>query len=279
MSGLENLDHKVVVDFGREWSKFNHRNVDQTEMHSRFMEYFSVFDISSLPKNAIVADIGCGSGRWTSFVAPHVGTLYAVDPSERALDVARSNLVTNNNVKYLCESVSNMSIADNSLDFAYSLGVLHHIPDIKEGLKSIRKKLKDGAPFVCYLYYALENRPIWFSLLWRISNVLRNIISRLPFFLKNLVCDIIAILIYFPLSRLSRLVERIGFSVENFPLSYYRNCSFYTLKTDALDRFGTGLEKRFSKSEIETLLRSSGFHKISFRDKSPYWVSVAYKAD
>ena len=51
-----------------------------------------------------------------------------------------------------------MPIADNSLDFAYSLGVIHHIPDSESAVKSVVKSLKPGAPFLIYLYYNLDNQ-------------------------------------------------------------------------------------------------------------------------
>jgi hypothetical protein len=61
------------------------------------------------------------------------------------------------------------------------------------------------------------------------------------------------------------------------PLSYYRNKSFYTMRTDSLDRFGTTYEKRYSKVEIEKLLLLHGFHSIRFSNAKPYWCALAYK--
>ena len=55
--------------------------------------------------------------------------------------------------------------------------------------------------------------------------------------------------------------------------------SFYTMRTDALDRFGTKLEQRFSKSEIENILKSKGLKKITFSNKAPFWCVVGYKAE
>ena len=55
-----------------------------------------------------------------------------------------------------------------------------------------------------------------------------------------------------PLATLSRLLEKIGIRVDSIPLSYYRNLSFYTMRTDARDRFGTPLEQRFTRDELYT---------------------------
>ena len=51
----------------------------------------------------------------------------------------------------------------------------------------------------------------------------------------------------------------------------------YIHETDALDRFGTKLEKRFTKEEIKELMVSSGLINIKFSDKAPYWVALGEK--
>jgi hypothetical protein len=67
-----------------------------------------------------------------------------------------------------------------------------------------------------------------------------------------------------------------GVSVANFPLSQYRDNSFYTMRTDALDRFGTRLERRFTKAEMKEMMERSGLTKIIFSDTS-FWTAVGTK--
>ena len=64
---------------------------------------------------------------------------------------------------------------------------------------------------------------------------------------------------------------------SSWPLSYYRDKSFYVMRTDALDRFGTRLEKRFSKRQIKAMLESAGLKNIQFSHKLPYWCAVGFK--
>ena len=49
------------------------------------------------------------------------------------------------------------------------------------------------------------------------------------------------------------------------------------MSTDSLDRFGTRLEKRFTKYEIIEMMRSCGLTDIKFSEKAPYWVAVGIK--
>jgi len=77
---------------------------------------------------------------------------------------------------------------------------------------------------------------------------------------------------------LARMLEHFGFDVSAFPLSAYRDKNFYTLRTDALDRFGTRLEKRFTRRQILEMMMEAGLEGIEFRDESPYWCAIGYKA-
>jgi ubiquinone/menaquinone biosynthesis C-methylase UbiE len=271
----ENLDKNVVAGFGDEWSRFDQSELTKAELTKMFDNYFNIFPWEKLPENAVGFDLGCGSGRWAKVVAPKVGHLYLIDPSE-ALEVAKRNLIDANNCSFHQASVEAIPLADNSADFGYSLGVLHHIPDTQAGLQACVDKLKSGSPFLLYLYYRFDNRPLWFRTLWKMSDIIRRIISKMPHGLRFLMSQIMAVLVYFPLARTAKLLEKLGLNVETFPLSQYRNNSFYTMRTDALDRFGTQREQRFTKVEIQTMMENCGLENIKFSETS-FWTAVGYK--
>jgi ubiquinone/menaquinone biosynthesis C-methylase UbiE len=222
-------------------------------------------------------DLGCGSGRWARLVAPRVGTLHCIDPIPAALEVARRNLEGHPNCRLHLASVDDLPLPDGSMDFAYALGVLHHVPDPAGALQTCARKLKLGAPLLVYIYYAFDNRPRWFRLVWRVSNLLRLAIARLPFGVRYALSQFFAAVIYWPLARLSSALERRGIVVDNLPLSWYRHKSFYTMRTDALDRFGTRLEHRFTAAQIRQMMTEAGLAEITFSSTSPYWCAVGRK--
>ena len=222
-------------------------------------------------------DLGCGSGRWAVLVAPRVGRLHCIDASEAALAVARQNLAGRTNCELHRASVDAIPLGDGSMDFGYSLGVLHHVPDTAAGLDCCVRKLKPGAPFLVYLYYAFDNRPAWYRLLWRVSDAMRRVISGLPYPFRYATTQLLAAAVYWPLARFARLAERCGFEVGSFPLSYYRTRSYYAMRTDALDRFGTRLEKRFSAAEVRAMMEAAGLERIVFSDAMPFWCAVGFK--
>jgi hypothetical protein len=73
------------------------------------------------------------------------------------------------------------------------------------------------------------------------------------------------------------LIRKGGISTANFPLHHYEDLSFYVMRNDALDRFGTSLEQRFTKKEIEEMLKEAGFQSVTFSDKEPFWTFSAIK--
>jgi SAM-dependent methyltransferase len=274
----KNIDVKTVEGFGREWSAFDQNDLPEQEHRTLFEAYFSVFPFSDLPAGAEGFDLGCGSGRWAALVAPRVGKLHCIDPSAEALDVTKRRLADQSNVTFHLASSDTIPLADASQDFGYSLGVLHHIPDTAAALRDCVLKLKPGAPLLVYLYYAFDNRPSWFRSVWRMTEGARWCISRLPFPLRKAITTGIAVSVYVPLTTAARVAERAGTDVRNFPLSAYRNWSFYTMRTDALDRFGTRLEQRYSRAQIQSMMEACGLTNITFRDGVPYWVACGTRA-
>ena len=273
-----NSDAETVRGFGEEWSQFDQSDLRMVEQQSLFDRYFRVFPWETLPRDAAGFDMGCGSGRWARLVAPRVRLLICIDASEAALEVAKRSLKDQPNCEFRLASVDDLDLDDASMDFGYSLGVLHHIPDTAAGIRSCVQKLKPGAPFLLYVYYALENRPRWYRTVWRATDLVRRFVSRLPFKSRYLLTQGIAALVYYPLARFSLLLEKTGISVSGIPLSSYRKCSFYSMRTDALDRFGTRLEKRYTKNEIRSMMQAAGLERISFNNSSPYWCAIGYRS-
>lgn len=246
--------------FAYEWATFS-RIDGQDDI---FADYFDIFPWHLISKDSVGLDFGCGGGRWAARIAPRVSKLTVVDV-HGVLPTTAKNLVKFNNIIYR----RSIPPFEKLFDFAYSLGVLHHIKDTKGTLDLIANALKPGAPFLIYLYYAFDNKPRWYKWLWKTSNLARLAISRLPHGMRLAITTAIALLIYWPFSRLS--------SSASWPLSYYADKPFYIMRNDAYDRFSTRLEKRFSKSEIEQMLTKAGFCDIVFSDRRPFWCAVGIK--
>lgn len=272
-----NTDEATVESFGNEWTKFNHFSTQ--DIATAGAEYFDIVTHQMLNATSTVLDVGCGTGRWSMYVANRAKFIEATDPSDAVLSAQKLTQAQCTNIRVTQASADAIPFANNSFDFVFSLGVLHHIPNTQQAIIDAVSKLKPNGWFLVYLYYSLDNRGVGYKALFYASNLLRLIINKLPSALKLIVCDAISIVVYMPLVLLARTLVKIGLTsiAKKLPLYYYIDKNFYIIRNDALDRFGTPLEQRFSKTEIETMLHNAGLTEIMFSSNQPYWHAVGKK--
>jgi ubiquinone/menaquinone biosynthesis C-methylase UbiE len=271
-----NIDKKVVQSFGEEWEKFE--SFKDEDLQNISDMYFDILDERHLNKDTYAMDMGCGTGRWTKIIAQKAGFVEAVDPSS-AIFVADRLLKDTPNVRLTQASVDTLPFADDSFDFVMSIGVLHHIPDTQKAMYDCVRKVKKGGYFYTYLYYSLDNRGPLFKALFWLSNIIRRIVSGMPSGLKKVTCDLLAIIVYMPFILIGRLFKMIGLKklARKVPLSIYQDQPFYIVRNDSLDRFGTTLEQRFSKKQVEEMMTKSGLSNIVVSPGMPYWHAVGRK--
>jgi SAM-dependent methyltransferase len=272
-----NVDMETVNSFGAEWEAFH--EFGESDIKQIGSDYFDIVDERHISKKTVALDVGCGSGRWSKFLAPKVGFIEAIDPSEAVFSALK---LTKNipNLRITRAGVDSIPFPDDSFDFVFSLGVLHHIPDTAAAMKSCVRKLKPGGHFLVYLYYSLDNRSAAFKAIFRMTNGVRKVICRMPTGMKNATCNVIGGVVYWPLARFSNLMRKMGSrsAYKKIPLSWYGDKSFYIMRNDALDRFGTPLEQRFSKVQIERMMKDCGLTDIIFSPNEPYWHAIGRKA-
>ena len=161
----QNLDQEVINSFGHEWAAFDYSESESSEaLDKQFQAYCAPIDLDQFDvDSAVAADFGAGSGRWAARLLPYFSKIYVLEPSDGANQVLRIKFKNDTQVKILQETVGANSIPPESLDFAMSLGVLHHIPDTGLAISDVASKIKSGGIFLCYLYYKLENKPLFYQ--------------------------------------------------------------------------------------------------------------------
>lgn len=85
--------------------------------------------IGLLDPTMIVADLGCGTGQMAVALAPWVGRIEAVDREPAMLDAARARLADVSNVVFHACDMTELPMADHSVDAAVISLVLHHAPE------------------------------------------------------------------------------------------------------------------------------------------------------
>ncbi|MEO6905844.1 MAG: class I SAM-dependent methyltransferase, partial [Ginsengibacter sp.] len=272
----ENIDKKVVDEFGNEWTKFYEHSDDLVKKGGE--EYFDILTDEMINKNTYALDIGCGSGRWTKNLASKVGFIEAVDPSN-AIFAADKLLGEIENVRLSKASIETLPFADETFDFVMSIGVLHHVPDTRKALNDCVRKVKKDGHFFVYLYYNLDRSGPFYKILFKISDYIRKFVSRLPGKIKHFVCDILAIIFYMPFILIGRFFNFLGFKnlSKQMPLHGYQSHSLFVIRNDALDRFGTRLEQRFSAKEIKEMMEDAGLTEVVISNGIPYYHAVGKK--
>lgn len=97
-----------------------------------------------LPREWVVADLGCGTGNGAELVAPVVREVIAIDQSGPMLDAARKRLAGYSNVRFLDGPIEALPLPDASCDAAMCLLVLHHVPEPADAIREMRRILKPG---------------------------------------------------------------------------------------------------------------------------------------
>lgn len=113
--------------------------------------------ISQMPieKNHILLDIGAGSGFFTIPMAESTtNKVYAMDPDFRMLKVieekAKEKGITN--IELIQDYLENLTIKNDSIDFAMASLILHEVSSLSNALSKIYKVLKPGGHLLCLEY-------------------------------------------------------------------------------------------------------------------------------
>lgn len=104
--------------------------------------------LALLPRDLVVADLGCGTGQVSAALAPNVRQVIAVDNSAAMLKAARRNTGSFANVELRKGDLTAIPIDDGACDAALLLLVLSYVPDPRVVLRQTARVLKPGGRVV-----------------------------------------------------------------------------------------------------------------------------------
>ncbi len=97
-----------------------------------------------VPPDAVVADVGTGTGFVALGLAPKVAKVIGFDASPEMLAVARRNLAAFSNVEFREAPGDHLPLPDGALDAAFANMYLHHAPDPAGAIRELARVLKPG---------------------------------------------------------------------------------------------------------------------------------------
>lgn len=265
----------VVAGFDDEWRRFH--DVGTRDHRDVYARYFDLVPADRFRDDQTVLDAGCGAGRWAFEVSRRGPRVVALDLG-RSVEIARAN-TDHERVACVQADLRALPLGPETVDWAYSLGVLHHTEGPDAVLRDIVRAVRPGGRVLLYLYYALDDRGLAFRATFRAVDFARRIVSRQPRSVVVTFATLIAACVYWPLARTAALLEHTSARAlaSKLPLSFYRDLSFATMRNDSVDRFGTRLERRYSRTEMIELMRRAGLVDIVISESPPFWHGIGTK--
>ena len=249
------LAARTQASFGYEWTHF-HSWRDSGDIN--FRDYFETADLAAL-RGGRVLDAGCGMGRHARQMAAHARQVIAVDFSE-AIRQAALNTREVGNVECVQADLLRLPFADETFDYVYSLGVLHHLGNTETAVRALVATVKPGGRLRVYLYWKRHGGA---GALLRIVNAVRPLTTRLPFWLLRWMCWVLSVALWLAVILPYRLLLAAGVHrITNWPLFVYAKYPFRILYNDQFDRFSAPLEKRYDPQEVSALLESAGLQDV-----------------
>ena len=105
---------------------------------------------ASIPPQAAVLDIGCGTGEFERLVLSEQPgqRMVGVDLSVKMLEMARDKCQAYPNVTFCAASSSALPFPDHSFDMVVSASALHYFDQPEESLREMRRVLRAGGSVV-----------------------------------------------------------------------------------------------------------------------------------
>ena len=262
------IDHKESIeDFGNQF--LIDSNIDDYWGSNEMLkDIVSPFDLKNI-ENKIIMEVGSGSGRIIKNLLKYSPKqIIAIEPS-KAIEVAKNNNQKNlKKINFLNIKGEDIKF-ENELDFVFSLGVIHHIPNGNIVCKRIFQSLKPNGKFLIWLYGHEGN-----ELYLLIFNNLRRMSRLIPDFFLRFFCYFLNLLasIYILFCLVIKL------PMKDYMLNVFRKCSFRKRNYIIFDQLNPSFSKYYKKIEVEELLKDSGFKKIKIYNRHNYsWFAIAEK--
>ena len=255
---VESEKRATAAGFGWQWQHF-------TQMDEKYAEQFLGWIAPVTPEffsDKVVLEGGCGKGRHTQLAARWgAREVIGIDLSV-AVETAFAATRSLPNAHIIQADIYHLPLA-RKFDYAFSVGVLHHLPDPRGGFLSLASKVKPGGHMSAWIYGAENNEwltrwvnPVREKITSRIDQRALLQLSKIP-----AACVFMATkLIYGPLNRNGSSLARHLF--YNDYLSSISTFGWREQHTIVFDHLVAPTSFYISREEFETWWRDIGATEV-----------------
>lgn len=245
---------KTGESFAYEWQHIYRENDYEK---NNFFHFLSPFLQEADLRNKVTLDIGCGSGRFTKWAAlSGTAVSFGSDLGESVV-VAYQMTKDLPNACIVQADIYTMPFRAQ-FDIAYSIGVLHHLPEPEVGFSKLPQVLKTGGEMVIWVYNRRNNaRALYFY------EPLRALLKKLPKPVLYKLCYIPGGIVH-GINLFGKWLTSIGFPEieKRLPFAYYRHFPFNMKLNDAFDVLATPKSNYYYVEEIKAWFERSTLHNI-----------------
>jgi SAM-dependent methyltransferase len=274
-------NQSYASSFGKQWNAFAKAQIDGEAYGESAVRFDSEigWDEAMLEGSTIV-EVGSGAGRFVDVLAKRRPRLVIGMDITDAVDAAARN-VTYDNVQFVQGDAFASPIRDGVMDFAYSIGVLHHTPDPRAAFDRMVDMVRsDGYVGVSLYEISLYRRPnrnsfrvmtmelLWALNLWR-CELFRTVTTRVPHGVMIAYCKtvipVLHVLNKIPVLRLARY---------GLPSTCYPNLPVVWSMVDTMDTYSTRIVHQYRAKDVFQWFRALGLREITLMNSRPGWVSI-----
>ena len=246
---------RTLVSYSYQWRRFR-RMLPQWEQV--FRECVDPIPPSFFP-GRVGLDAGCGFGRSLYYAATYGAEMIGLDLSE-AVEAARANTRHLPNAHVVQGDIVHPPVRRQSLDFVYSIGVLHHLSDPEAGFRALTTRLKPGAPIFIWVYSRGRGRQIrWFTRMRRISTRL-PVRCLEPLALGGASLQWLCWIVPARILNRFRLTQGLA---RRLPFTWHGRFPFYVLYTDWFDGLSVPLVAYYRREEIAAWYQRAGLERAA----------------
>ena len=236
---------KTRKSFGYQWTVFREMVID---FRDNFFFYISPLD-ESFFKGKLGLDMGCGFGRHIYNAAVFGAEMVGVDLSD-AIESTAENTRELSNVHLVQADVYHLPFKPGVFDFAYSIGVLHHLPDPERGYQSLLPIVRKGGAVFIWVYSKKR------AAVNAILEAARAITTRVPPQVQQALSYAFAVVDWCGFIvpyRIASKMPGVGSLVRKLPLPrlrVYTRYPFQVVYADWFDRFAAPIRFYYDERDL-----------------------------